>query len=404
MDPLQTPTTQDPVSRPLDLFTDYSTDRSSLSTAANATSNEYKFSEDQTWCSLDGELEYVDEGKNLKSIYQTEDGADEGSQDGSEQVTPSREMGHHDTPDQQLNSLTLDAGPHLSSFHDSTSEASWPTDLSNTRLLERPSSQHYGSPVSGSAVHSLGDTLPLPPIDAFSPLPTQEVGAHCAEANHPTFTETPVYRDISVWPLKDPIEAKLMRYFIEKIARRFDLCDPERHFALVVPWRAAFCPPLLDAALALSARCLSRTTDFDSYISNRYYQRCLNALISTLGIADALKNQDLFAAVVLLRTLEEIDGEPVQDNVEGGANISLQGHYPELTRNHTSSVAISLPALQPPNTARSYGHQVCSENPTGSLVSGARLSESPFVKRSTWLSPASDLFFQHSTSPKLTDV
>jgi hypothetical protein len=106
-----------------------------------------------------------------------------------------------------------------------------------------------------------------------------------------------------------------MRYFIEKIARRFDLCDPERHFALVVPWRAAFCPPLLDAALALSARCLSRTSDFDSYISNRYYQRCLNALISTLGIADALKNQDLFAAVVLLRTLEEIDGEPVQDSL-----------------------------------------------------------------------------------------
>ncbi|KAJ4223427.1 hypothetical protein NW759_006061 [Fusarium solani] len=278
---------------------------------ANATSNEYKFSDDQTWCSLDGELEFVDEGKNLQSIYQTEDAPDEGgesSQEDSEQVTPSREIGHHGTPDHQLNSLTLDAGPYLSSYHDSTSETSWPTDLSNTRLLERPPSQQHDSPASGSAVHSLGEALPLPPIDSFSPLPTQEVGAHCSEANHPTFTEIPVYHDISVWPLKDPTEAKLMRYFIEKIARRFDLCDPERHFALVVPWRAAFCPPLLDAALALSARCLSRTTDFDSYISNRYYQRCLNALISTLGIADALKNQDLFAAVVLLRTLEEIDG------------------------------------------------------------------------------------------------
>ncbi|RSL77757.1 hypothetical protein CEP51_008785 [Fusarium floridanum] len=281
-----------------------------LSTAANATSNEYKFSDDQTWCSLDGELEFVDEGKNLQSIYQTEDAADErgeSSQDDLEQITPSREEGHDSTPDQQLNSLTLDAGSYLSGYHDSTSETSWPTDLSN-RLLERPPPQQNGSPASGSGVHSLGDALPLPPIDGFSPLPTQETREHLPPAHHHTFTETPVYHDISVWPLKDPTEAKLMRYFIEKIARRFDLCDPERHFALVVPWRAAFCPPLLDAALALSARCLSRTTDFDSYISNRYYQRCLNSLISTLGIADALKNQDLFAAVVLLRTLEEIDG------------------------------------------------------------------------------------------------
>ncbi|RSL62010.1 hypothetical protein CEP53_004922 [Fusarium sp. AF-6] len=279
-----------------------------LSTAANSTSNEYKFSDDQTWCSLDGELEFVDEGKNLESIYQTEDAPDEGgesSQDDSEQITVSREMGHHSTPDQQLNSLTLDAGPYLSSYHDSISETSWPTD---TRLLERPPSRQNGSPTSVPGLHSLGDALPLPPIDTFSPLPTQETREPCGEAHHPTFTETPVYHDISVWPLKDPTEAKLMRYFIEKIARRFDLCDPERHFALVVPWRAAFCPPLLDAALALSARCLSRTTDFDSYISNRYYQRFLNSLISTLGIADALKNQDLFAAVVLLRTLEEIDG------------------------------------------------------------------------------------------------
>ncbi|KAL6352593.1 hypothetical protein LRP88_13059 [Fusarium phalaenopsidis] len=240
-----------------------------LSTAANATSNEYKFSEDQTWCSLDGELEFVDEGKNLQSIYQTEDAADErgeSSQDDSEQITPSRDVGHHGTPDQQLNSLTLDAGPYLSSYHDSTSETSWPADLSNTRLLERPSSQQHDSPASGSAIHSLGDALPLHPIDSFSPLPTQEVGAHCTEPSHPTFTEIPVYHDVSVWPLKDPIEAKLMRYFIEKIARRFDLCDPERHFALVVPWRVAFCPPLLDAALALSARWPLSGADSQSHL------------------------------------------------------------------------------------------------------------------------------------------
>ncbi|KAJ3534078.1 hypothetical protein NM208_g7694 [Fusarium decemcellulare] len=274
-----------------------------LSTAANAISNEYKFSADQTWCSPEGELEFVDEGKGLQSMYQTspnEEAADS-SQDDSEQATTPRETGDQQLPDQQLNSLSLDPGPYISSYHDTASEASWPTDPSNNRLLQRPSSQQQASPASGLSVHSASDPTLL---ENFSPLTGEPLGGETSTPAH----ESSVYRSISVWPLKDPVEARLMRYFIEKVARGFDLCDPERHFALVVPWRAAYCPPLLDAALALSARYLSRTTDFDSYISNRYYQRCLNSLISTLGIADSLKNQDLFAAVVLLRTLEEIDG------------------------------------------------------------------------------------------------
>ncbi|KAF4469557.1 hypothetical protein FALBO_3537, partial [Fusarium albosuccineum] len=262
-----------------------------LSTAANAISNEYKFSADQTWCSPEGDLESVDEGKGLQSMYQTspnEEAADS-SQDDSEQATTPREAGDQQLPDQQLNSLSLDPGPYISSYHDTASEASWPTDPSNNRSLQRPSSQQQASPASGVSIHSASDPLPPTLLENFSPLTGEPLGRETSAPAH----EPSVYRSISVWPLKDPVEARLMRYFIEKVARGFDLCDPDRHFALVVPWRAAYCPPLLDAALALSAR---------------YYQRCLNSLISTLGIADSLKNQDLFTAVVLLRTLEEIDG------------------------------------------------------------------------------------------------
>ncbi|KAM5341541.1 hypothetical protein ACJ41O_014572 [Fusarium nematophilum] len=277
-----------------------------LSTAANAISNEYKFSADQTWCSPEGALEFVDEGKGLESIYKTgpnEDADNDERSHDSEQGSPPRDVNDAQLPDHQLHALTFDPGPYLSGYHESASETSWHADPSPNRLLEQPSSRQHESP----AAHSLGDPLPLP-LNNFHSSPAEPEADPSTHDSAHTDTGTPVYRDISVWPLKDPVEAKLMRYFIDKIARRFDLCDPGRHFALVVPWRAAFCPPLLDAALALSARCLSRTTDFDSYISNRYYQRCLNSLISTLGIADSLKNQDLFAAVVLLRTLEEIDG------------------------------------------------------------------------------------------------
>lgn len=113
----------------------------------------------------------------------------------------------------------------------------------------------------------------------------------------------------SAWPLTDPTEVELMRFFVDEVSRRFDICDSKRHFALVAPWRAAFCPPLLAAIFALSARCMSRTKGFDPYVSNRYFQRCLNDLIPLLDTSEALRNQDLFAAIVLLRTLEEIDSK-----------------------------------------------------------------------------------------------
>lgn len=111
-----------------------------------------------------------------------------------------------------------------------------------------------------------------------------------------------------MWPLTNASEANLIRHYIENISRIFDLCDRERHFSQVVPWRAATCPPLMDAVLALSARWLSRTTDFDEYVADRYQQRCLNSMVPMLGDPDALLNEDLFAAIVILRTLEEIEG------------------------------------------------------------------------------------------------
>jgi hypothetical protein len=39
----------------------------------------------------------------------------------------------------------------------------------------------------------------------------------------------------------------------------------------------------MNAILALSARQLSRTTDFDPYIADAYYQRCFDTLIPALN-------------------------------------------------------------------------------------------------------------------------
>lgn len=90
---------------------------------------------------------------------------------------------------------------------------------------------------------------------------------------------------------------------------QFDCTDRERHFALHIPYRARYCQTLFNAILAMSARHLSRTTSFDPFVSDRYYRLCLETLIPALNDHEVTMDDDLLAATVILRLLEEFDGE-----------------------------------------------------------------------------------------------
>ena len=116
-----------------------------------------------------------------------------------------------------------------------------------------------------------------------------------------------IYLEESVWPLSDREEAFLLRYFVEKMSRNFDLTDPLRHFRILVPQRAATCPTLLNAILALASRHLSRTGQYDPLVSNRYHQECLKHLIPMLDDANAVLDENLLASTIILRHLEEIE-------------------------------------------------------------------------------------------------
>ncbi|KAF4989536.1 hypothetical protein FDECE_14675 [Fusarium decemcellulare] len=110
------------------------------------------------------------------------------------------------------------------------------------------------------------------------------------------------------WTLKDPIESLLLQHFTNEVSWFFDFCDRERHFAIEVPHRARTCPPLLDAILAVSGRHLSRVRqDIDPFLADRYYQRCLESLIPELDRVGPHCVDDLLAAPVVLRLLEEFD-------------------------------------------------------------------------------------------------
>ncbi|KAK7424116.1 hypothetical protein QQX98_000726 [Neonectria punicea] len=109
------------------------------------------------------------------------------------------------------------------------------------------------------------------------------------------------------FPLQSIHEARLMKYYLEYMCTWFDICDASRHFALEVPRRAMTSPTLLNAIFALSSRHLSMHDQFDEYASTRYHQNCLRQLSSISNDSPSLNNDDLLAATILLRTLEELD-------------------------------------------------------------------------------------------------
>src|SRR5947209_1669808 len=69
---------------------------------------------------------------------------------------------------------------------------------------------------------------------------------------------------------------------------KFDLCDPERHFALVVPQRARSCPPLLNAIFTASARHLSRLDKYKTAQGVKY----LGKLLPDLNVETAIHYHD----------------------------------------------------------------------------------------------------------------
>jgi hypothetical protein len=103
-------------------------------------------------------------------------------------------------------------------------------------------------------------------------------------------------------------EAQLMRHFIDCLSPWFDVCDHDRHFATMAPLRALLNPTLRNAICAASARHLSQTSEFDPLVADDIHQQCLRTLIPVLSNPAALMDEELFAAAVILRLFEELDG------------------------------------------------------------------------------------------------
>lgn len=135
------------------------------------------------------------------------------------------------------------------------------------------------------------------------------------------------------FPLRDNGEARLMKYYLEYMCNWFDLCDVSRQFALTVPLRAMSSPTLRNAIFALSSRHLSLRGQFDEYASTRYHQECLRQLGSVSHGSPDLLDDNLLAATILLRTLEELDVPLLGNDYEShllGIQVFMNTHGPAV--------------------------------------------------------------------------
>lgn len=104
---------------------------------------------------------------------------------------------------------------------------------------------------------------------------------------------------------------------------------------------AAICPPLLNAIFALSARHLSRMGEYDHLVSNKYIQECLKHLIPMLNDHSALLDENLLAATIILRHVEELE-VPVTGHTTPQQHSHLFGTHAFITAQERATVTGGL--------------------------------------------------------------
>ncbi|ETS83230.1 hypothetical protein PFICI_05106 [Pestalotiopsis fici W106-1] len=214
--------------------------------------------------------------------------------------------------------------------------------------------------VAASSPQNLQQAVPVAPylLDVISPPETTTLSPAQSATGSRVYSTLPPgsalglssHDDLNhaILPFRNATEVRLMKYYLEHMCHWFDLCDNQRHFAVEVPRRAIACPTLLNAIFALSSRHLSMGERFDPYAADRYQQECLNQLSAIILDSSTLSNDDLLAATILLRTLEEMDVPLI------GADHELHLHGIQLFMSFMPSEspqAVGSPAQPPAETS-----------------------------------------------------
>lgn len=126
---------------------------------------------------------------------------------------------------------------------------------------------------------------------------------------------------------------------------QLDLCDPVRSFETIVPHRAGTCTVLINAIFALSSRHLGHiqkvesggraaTDHVDPLSTLRYGNSCSVKLRPVLEYDETMSDENMFAAAIILRVWEEMDGMLIGLPCGSVADMSSNKHRKGLRRVH----------------------------------------------------------------------
>ncbi|EFX00742.1 ARCA-like protein [Grosmannia clavigera kw1407] len=283
----------------------------------------YSFKPDQPWCRTRRPLTFVNENRELLSLY--EDGlSDDEAESAAEAATTTTEEPSGLLSPPENNDVA--SGSYTAVLAKEPSNLDW---LSPISLSQSPSQSstliaRYNDETASIAAAAAVAAVTTASVTAAAAANAATRPAYAGiginplihppeeqeQEQHHQMSSRVVPPELPTWPLENKMEACLFRYFIELSAKWFDLCDQERTFAVVVPCRAVLHAPLMNAIFAISARHLSLISSFNRSISDRYYDRCLATLRPMLNDKGALVDENLFAAAVILRNFEEIEAHP----------------------------------------------------------------------------------------------
>lgn len=92
---------------------------------------------------------------------------------------------------------------------------------------------------------------------------------------------------------------------------QLDVCDAKNSFSSLVPQRAGHFPVLLYAILAHASLHRDRLRGRDEDASSVYQNRCLQIMIPLLDNGGVSLDENFLAAVVILRSCEEMSGKSI---------------------------------------------------------------------------------------------
>ncbi|KAI5253972.1 hypothetical protein E4T42_02538 [Aureobasidium subglaciale] len=123
-------------------------------------------------------------------------------------------------------------------------------------------------------------------------------------------------------------ESRLMQHFMEHLAPSIDVCSQDQVFGRLVPRMAFLSPILLTSIFAVASKHISKTIEMTDPSPETYFQETLDHLIPVLNEPDALIEDYILAAVVILRFMEEMDSYDQQSHLPAiHALISAQERF-----------------------------------------------------------------------------